>query len=144
MISLEYGTDGFWNLLCTLGAIGVLALAAGMSWLVRRDRQHARKHSRFAWPQEGEVREVYVVGYGIKVHYLDSIWYSPFTNASGVHFNSSNINGLRHSIRACIKNPERFKKQFDALCADKIIVKLSERKAMSFTTNDAQPERRAS
>jgi hypothetical protein len=87
---------------------------------------------------------VYVIGYAIKVHYLDGIWYSPFTNMSGIHFNSSNINGLRRTIRACFKNPQRFKEQFDSLHADKIIVKLSDRKPLSFTLSDPQPERRAS
>lgn len=142
-----HGANGHLVLLFVSFCLGVIALFLGVPALagfVQRLLDAKRKSRQFAWPQEGEVREVYLIGYAIKVHYLEGIWYSPFTNASGVHFNSSNINGLRHSIRGCIKSPKRFRKQFEKLCADKIIVKVSERKTMPYGANDTQPERRAS
>lgn len=140
LFSLEFGTDGFWNAVIALGIFGILSLCGLLFWLRRQDKPGT---GSLDWPKEGEVREVKAIGYDIKVCYFDGIWYSPFRNLMGIHFKFRDIDGLRQSIKTCIKD-HKFKLQFDSLFDKKIIVKLNEGKMLPIT-NDKQPsERRVS
>ncbi|NTW22223.1 hypothetical protein HGA34_01605 [Candidatus Falkowbacteria bacterium] len=151
MFSMEFGTDEFWNLMCAMGVAGIIFLFCLLFWFRYQDRRTLREAIkgnalRQLEEHDGETREVYVSGYAIKVKYHDGIWYSPFVNASGQNFNSSNIESLRHSIRTCLKKPDRFQEQFNRLEDAKIITKLSDRKVIDITgaSYNEQAERRAS
>ncbi len=151
MFSLEFATDGFWNLMCAIGFAGIMFLFCLLFWFRYQDRRTLReaiqgKLLQQTAQQDEEVREVYVIGYAVKVTYRDGIWYSPFTNASGQNFNSSNIDSLRHSIRTCIKKPQRFREQFVRLKDAKIITSLTDRKVIDIngSGHNEKAERRAS
>jgi len=144
MFGLEYGTDGFWNLACSIYFVGSVLLFGLLFWFRYHDKKSSRVESENnVAVQTGEIREVYVSGYAVKVRYQDGIWYSPFTNVAGYNFNSSSIDSLRHSIKTCIKKPERFLTQYNELIDIGIITKLESRKVISITRNQ-ETERRAS
>jgi hypothetical protein len=56
----------------------------------------------------------------------EEIFVSPFVSESGKNIEEANQRDIEHSIRRCIERPEKFPRQFDALCQSGKVKKVVE------------------